>query len=85
MVFMSGSTSGYGVGRVVQIDQWKSFERKWFSDLYEITGINYTDRDSGAPIVSLSNNHYGGMNIGGHGNYQYGHDWTFLKSKLGLR
>ena len=82
---MSGTVSGYSMGRVVQIDLWKSFERKWFSDLYEIIGINYTDRDSGAPIVSLSNNHYGGMNIRGHGNYQYGHDWTFLKSRLGLR
>ena len=82
---MSGSTSGYGMGKVVDIDQVMFFDRKLFTDLYQISGINYTDGDSGAPIINPSNRHYGGMNIGGHGNYQYGHDWTFLKSKLGLR
>ena len=82
---MSGSTSGYGMGKVVMVDRWKIFDGKMFWDLYEISGINYTDGDSGAPIINISNDHYGGMNIGGHGNYQYGHDWTFLKSKLGLR
>ena len=56
------------------------------SDLYKIRDVSYTDGDSGAPVIY--NYKYGGMNIGKGViydiTYNYAHDWTFLKSKLGL-
>lgn len=60
----------------------------WFTDLYKIKGINFTIGDSGAPIIGSSNLQYGGMNIAGSedsSDYNYGHDWTFLKAKLNLK
>ena len=84
-VFLYGARSGLDSGRIVEVDVSKRFDGKEFSNLNEISGIDYTDGDSGAPIVGAWNKTYGGMNIGEHGDYNYGHEWTFLKSKLSLQ
>ncbi len=84
-VFMYGAKSGYDVGRIVSINQWQTFDNRWFWDLYAIEDINFTDGDSGAPIVGTSNDHYAGMNIGTFDGHNYGHDWSILKSRLGLQ
>ena len=85
MVFMHGATSGLDHGRIIEVNVWKRFGGTLYSDLYKIEGIDYTDGDSGASIIGSVNGKYGGMNIGADGGYNYGHDWTFLKSKLNLR
>lgn len=84
-VFMYGATSGIDSGRIVAVDQSLEFGGNNFSNLYKISGIDYTGGDSGAPIVGAWEKTYGGMNIGAHEGYNYGHEWAFLKSKLNLQ
>ena len=57
----------------------------WYHNLYFIDSISYTDGDSGAPVVASSNTKYGGMNIGTDGTYQVAHEWSYMKSQLGLQ
>lgn len=84
-VFMYGATSGLDSGRIVEVDVSKRFGSKTFTNLYEISGIDYTYGDSGAPIIGAWEKTYGGMNIGEHGDFNYGHEWAFLKSRLNLQ
>lgn len=89
---MIGEYSGKDFGTIYSVNQWKWIDGYLYTDLYYVTGINFDVGDSGAPIVKTFNNKYGGMNIGEgtetiNGNpttVNYVHDWTFLKSKLGL-
>lgn len=87
-VKLYGSVSGRDIGKIVEVDITKTFSGNDFSDLYQIRYISFTDGDSGAPILGYHNNHYGGMNIGKDVvegiSYNHGHEWSFLKSKLGL-
>ncbi len=86
LVFTYGAqTQQLDYGRVEQVNQWKSFDGAWYSDLYRISGLSTQDRDSGAPIILISNQHYGGMNIGTHEGYNYAHDWSFMKARLQLQ
>jgi len=86
LIFTYGAQSQQlDYGRVEQVNQWKNFYGVWYSDLYKISGLDTQDRDSGAPIISISNQHYGGMNIGFHDGYNYAHDWSFMKSRLQLQ
>lgn len=84
-VFLYGVASGIDSGRIVAVDLTKRFGNDEFSNLYKISGIDFTDGDSGAPIIGAWEKTYGGMNIGEHEDYNYGHDWTFLKSRLNLQ
>lgn len=84
-MFLYGVASGLDSGRIIAVDQSMVFEGHTFDNLYKISGIDYTNGDSGAPIIGAWTNTYGGMNIGAHENYNYGHEWTFLKSKLNLQ
>ena len=95
-VHMYGAVSGHDTGRIVMTDASMGFQPNTdikFSDLYVISGIEFTDGDSGAPIISAITKKYGGMNIAGNSDcddsnddpcYNYGHTWTFLKEKLEL-
>ena len=90
MVYMYGGVSGHDSGMIENVNAWKQFSDHgpWFTDLYKMSGFNFRSGDSGAPIVGSSNMKYGGMNIAGSeygSDYRYGHDWTFLKSKLNLK
>ena len=86
-IVMYGAVSGRDMGQIVEVNARMEFDGNWFYDLYKIRHIDFTDGDSGAPIIGMSGNShkYAGMNIGVHEGYNYGHDWTFLKYKLGLR
>lgn len=86
-IFMYGSTSGFDAGKIKEVGQeWKdpNTEKK-YKNLYKIQYISFTDGDSGAPVIDYYNGNYGGMNIGTDGTYQLAHEWSFLKSKLGLK
>ena len=84
---MHGASSGKDYGKIKEVNQsWQDpITKYWFTDLYKIAYISYTDGDSGAPVIDYENTKYGGMNIGTDGTYNLAHDWTFLKSKLGLQ
>lgn len=88
-VKMYGASSGTDYGKIVAVDQAEQLGQHTFHHLYHIRYIDYTDGDSGAPIIGYFNNEYGGMNLGADTidgiDYNFGHEWSFLKSKLGLR
>lgn len=87
IVFLYGRVSGFDAGRVKEVNQWWNAPAPingWVNNLYKVESISFTDGDSGAPIIDYYNGKYGGMNIGTDGTYQMVHDWTFLKSELGL-
>lgn len=88
-VRLYGSTSGMDIGKIVAVDVKKTFSGNEFHHLYKIRYISFTDGDSGAPILNSGKSLYGGMNIGSdvveNVSYNYGHEWSFLKSKLGLQ
>ena len=91
-VYLIGQYSGKDFGTIVEVNQWKWIDGYLYTDLYYVKNISFNAGDSGAPIVRDSDEKYGGMNIGAgteniDGNnitVNYVHDWTFLKSKLGL-
>lgn len=86
-IWMYGTTSGKDYGKIKEVNQsWKDPNTdNWFTDLYKIEDIIFTNGDSGAPVIDYNNNVYGGLYIGTDGTYSLAHDWTFLKSKLGLK
>lgn len=85
-VDLYGFVSGYDTGKVAALDVSKQFNGNWFDHLYKIQYVDYTDGDSGAPVIY--NSKYGGMNIGKDvedgTTYNYAHEWTFLEDKLDL-
>jgi hypothetical protein len=86
-VWLYGQTSGKKQGTIKEIGQSWEFPTGsgiWYGDLYKVEGISFTDGDSGAPMIDIGNTKYSGMNIGTDGTYQMVHEWSFLKSKLGL-
>ncbi|WP_067958263.1 hypothetical protein [Nitrosopumilus sp. Nsub] len=91
-VYLIGQYSKKDFGTIVEVNQWKWIDGYLYTDLYYVKNISFNTGDSGAPIVRDSDEKYGGMNIGAgteniDGNnitVNYVHDWTFLKSKLGL-
>ncbi len=91
-VYLIGQYSGSDDGTIVEVNQWVWIGGSLYTDLYFVKNISFNSGDSGAPIVRSSDDKYGGMNIGAgtetvDGNsitVNYVHDWTFLKSKLGL-
>jgi len=68
-----------------------------WDNAYIVSGIAFTNGDSGAPIISFPQNHYVGMHVSGeqlpnnprnHDSIpreSYGHTYDYLKSQLGLR
>ena len=91
-VYMIGQHSGKDHGTIVKTNQWVVIQGTWYTDVYFVKNISFDGGDSGAPIIRDSDERYGGMNIGAGTEYidgeyitvNYVHDWTFLKSKLGL-
>ncbi len=92
-VYMIGQFSGLDFGTIEKINQAKWLEGGWRTNLYWVSGISYDTGDSGAPIMKTSNSKYGGMNIAAGSEtvdgipntpVNYVHDWTHMKSKLGL-
>ena len=90
---MIGQFSGLDFGTIEKINQAKWLEGGWRTNLYWVSGISYDTGDSGAPIMKTSNSKYGGMNIAAGSEtvdgipntpVNYVHDWTHMKSKLGL-
>ena len=79
-IWMYGTSSGKDYGQIKEVNQsWQDpITENWFTDLYKIAYISYTDGDSGAPVIDYGNTKYGGMNIGTDGTYNLAHDWTFL-------
>ncbi|MEX0862269.1 hypothetical protein [Nitrosopumilus sp.] len=87
-VWLWGATTGFDSGRIKEVDQSAQIPANsgdWYDNLYFIDSISYTDGDSGAPVVASSNTKYGGMNIGTDGTYQVAHEWSYMKSQLGLQ
>ena len=89
---MIGQHSGKDHGTIVKTNQWVIIQGTWYTDVYFVKNISFDGGDSGAPIIRNSDERYGGKNIGAGTEYidgqyitvNYVHDWTFLKSKLGL-
>ena len=86
-IFMHGATSGFDHGKIVEVGvSWQDdTTEQWYHNLYKIRYIDFTDGDSGAPAIDIYDMTYAGMNIGAEGEYNYAHEWSYLKSKLGLR
>ena len=98
VVWMYGIKTGAKKGVVVAVDQTETFDGNSFSNLYKIKDVTYTDGDSGAPVLNSGKTKFTGMNIGSmvddndttddtsdDVNYQYAHEWSFLKDKLELK
>lgn len=87
-VWLWGATTGFDSGRIKEVDQSAEIPADsgdWYNNLYFIDSISYTDGDSGASVVASSNTKYGGMSIGTDGTYQVAHEWSYVKSQLGLQ
>ena len=50
-ILLYGVTSGLDSGGMVEVDVSKRFGGKTLANLYRMSGIDYTDGDSGAPII----------------------------------
>jgi len=85
-VILFGGVNGADAGTITKVNQFEIINGVWMTDLYEIDGIfSFDSGDSGAPIIRYSDLTFGGMNnAGSSSDFNYGHDWTFIKSRLGL-
>lgn len=91
-IWMNGITTGYATGKIVETGQSYTFTYNGqdftFDHLYKISGIDYTDGDSGSPIINADDK-FVGMSIGGDVindvKYQFGHEWSFLQDRMELK
>jgi len=91
-VYMIGQYSGLDFGTIAEVNKTQFVGGKYLTNLYYVTGINFDSGDSGAPVVKSSGTVYGGMNVGAgtetingqSTSVNYAHDWTYLKSSMGL-